>query len=165
MDGKGYAYLTAATTAIKDTIGTGAVPGHADEQTAVVTEIGRPPVLRIRHDGTKVLLDGLIVEAVECFGIVEVGTKWVRHVGVLAEDVELEPLGPPVAVPGAATSHVHQFASRARCFTHVDGIWVLRVDAGGKSDGLRGKIRRRGENMLKNGRATPRFVIRTSRPV
>jgi len=34
-----------AAATIGDAIGAGAVPGHADEQAAIVTEIGRPPVL------------------------------------------------------------------------------------------------------------------------
>ena len=40
-------------------VGAGAVPGHADEQWAVVTEIGRPPLLRIRHERVEILLEGL----------------------------------------------------------------------------------------------------------
>src|SRR3984957_17468468 len=38
-----------AAAAIADAIGTGAVPRHADEETAVVSEVGRPPVLRVSH--------------------------------------------------------------------------------------------------------------------
>ena len=36
-----------AAAAVGDAVGAGAVPGHADHQTAIVTEIGRPPFLRI----------------------------------------------------------------------------------------------------------------------
>ena len=38
-----------AAAAIRDAVGAGAVPRHADHQTAIVTEIGRPPFLRFRH--------------------------------------------------------------------------------------------------------------------
>lgn len=34
-----------ATAAVDRAVGTGAVPGHTDEQTAVVAEISGPPVL------------------------------------------------------------------------------------------------------------------------
>jgi len=40
-----YAYHTTAAASILDAVGTGAVPGHTDEQTAVVTEVCRPPRL------------------------------------------------------------------------------------------------------------------------
>jgi hypothetical protein len=34
-----------AAPAVTDAVGAGAVPGHADEEAAVVAEVGRPPVL------------------------------------------------------------------------------------------------------------------------
>ncbi len=40
-----------AATAVGDAVGAGAVPGQADEQSAVVTEIGRPPGLRVPSSG------------------------------------------------------------------------------------------------------------------
>ncbi len=58
------ALLSAATTAtaIANAVGAGAVPGHADELRPVVTEVGRPPVLRIGHQSQQVLLQRGIVE-------------------------------------------------------------------------------------------------------
>src|SRR5690606_19799173 len=43
---RGEALLTApaATAAVADAVGTGAVPGHADHQAHVAAEVGRPPV-------------------------------------------------------------------------------------------------------------------------
>ena len=49
---------TGAATAVGDAVGAGAVPGQTDEQSAVVTEIGRPPVLRVLHQGMQVLDHG-----------------------------------------------------------------------------------------------------------
>ncbi len=40
----------AAAAAIADAIGAGRVPRHADEQRSVVTEVRRPPRLRVGHD-------------------------------------------------------------------------------------------------------------------
>ncbi len=61
-----------AAAAVADAIGAGAVPGHADEEAAVVAEVGRPPLLRVGHQRVQVLLDGREVEALEGFGVVEV---------------------------------------------------------------------------------------------
>ena len=47
-----------AAAAVTDAIGAGAVPGHADEEAAVVAEVGRPPLLRVGHQRVQVLLDG-----------------------------------------------------------------------------------------------------------
>jgi len=98
--------LTTASAAVHDTVGTGAVPCHTDEEAAVVTEISRPPVLGIGHEISEILLEAFIVEALESSGIVEVRIKGVGDGSVLTEDVELELLGPPVVVPGATTTDV-----------------------------------------------------------
>ena len=60
-----------AAAAVGDAVGAGAVPGHADEQAAIVTEVGRPPFLRVRHQGTQVLDHGVEVEGLEFLGVVE----------------------------------------------------------------------------------------------
>jgi hypothetical protein len=54
----------------------------------------------------KVLLDALVVEAVEGGGIVKVTTERVAGGLVLAQDVELEAVGPPVGVFGTAGGDV-----------------------------------------------------------
>lgn len=61
---------TAATVA--GAVRPGAVPRHTNEQGPVVTEIGRPPVLRLGHQRTQILLHGRQIEALKLFGIVEV---------------------------------------------------------------------------------------------
>ena len=38
-----------AAAAVRDAVGARAVPRHADHQAAIVTEVGRPPFLRVRH--------------------------------------------------------------------------------------------------------------------
>ncbi len=48
-----------ATAAVGRAIGARAVPGHADEEPAVVTVVGRPPVLAVRHQRREVLLHRL----------------------------------------------------------------------------------------------------------
>src|SRR5262249_3954763 len=48
---------TRSAAAITGTVGTGAVPGHADEQRPIVAEVGRPPVLRFSHQRAQIFLD------------------------------------------------------------------------------------------------------------
>ena len=61
-----------AAAAIADAVGAGAVPRHADEQTSVVTEVGRPPILRVGHEGVKVFDYGIQIEALEFLCVVEI---------------------------------------------------------------------------------------------
>ena len=51
-----------ATAAVRDPVGAGGVPAHPDEQSAVVPEVGGPPVLRGGHQLDEVALERLDVE-------------------------------------------------------------------------------------------------------
>ena len=57
-----------ATAAVTGPVGARAVPCHADEQRSVVTEVRRPPVLRVGHQRREVLLHGSQIEGVELLG-------------------------------------------------------------------------------------------------
>ena len=61
-----------AAAAVADAVGAGAVPGHADEERAVVAEVGRPPVLRGRQHLVDVPRQRVEVEGLEGRGVVEV---------------------------------------------------------------------------------------------
>ena len=105
-----------AATAVGDAVGAGAVPGQTDEQSAVVTEIGRPPVLRVGHQGMQVLDHGIEVEALEFLGVVEplpIGSAegWLRM-----QHADIEVLRPPVAVPVSAAAVVDRAFARCRQF-------------------------------------------------
>src|SRR5208282_452550 len=63
--GKALVAGPSAPAAIGYAVGTRAVPRHSDEERSVVAEVRRPPVLRIRHQFTEVLLHGLQVETLE----------------------------------------------------------------------------------------------------
>ena len=60
---KRCAPCAAAAAAVVDAVGAGGVPAHPDEQAAVVAVVGRPPVLRRRHQLGEVALERLDVEA------------------------------------------------------------------------------------------------------
>ncbi len=97
---RGEALLTAssAAAAVVGAVGAGGVPGHADEERAVVAEVGGPPVLRVGHDGGEIFFQLPVVERFEFFGVVELLAHGVGEAGVLVQEIEAEVVGPPVAI-------------------------------------------------------------------
>src|SRR5262249_41537319 len=104
-----------AAAAIGDAIGAGAVPRHANEEAAIVAEIGRPPILRIRHQGVQVLEYGIEVETFEFLGVVELSAHRIASGRMLIEDLKVELVRPPVAV-GVRTASAA--VERALALTH-----------------------------------------------
>ena len=92
-----------AAAAIADAVRACAVPRHPDEQRPVVAKVGRPPVLRVRHQGMKVLDHGIQVEALEFLGIVERLAHRIGKVRVLVENLQVQLVRPPVTVRAAWT--------------------------------------------------------------
>ncbi len=123
--GESLLAVAATAAAVEDTVGTGAVPGHADEQAAVVAKVGWPPILRIRHHRVEILLEPLIVEGLESGGIVEVAAERVGLGRMLSQGVELELAGPPVVVPGAAAGDVALVDGTLAGVTHFHGFRLL----------------------------------------
>ena len=95
---KALAAVACAAAAVAGAVGAGAVPGHADEQGAVVAEVRRPPVLRLGHQFTQVLLQGLQVELLEFLGVVEILPHRIGLGGMLVQDIEIQLVRPPVLV-------------------------------------------------------------------
>ncbi len=87
-----------AAAAVADAVRARAVPGHPDDERAVVAEVGRPPVLRGGEHLGDVPLDDREVQALERRGVVEVPAEGVGHGGVLGQDLQVEPLRPPLTV-------------------------------------------------------------------
>lgn len=110
--------LPSTTAAILHTVSASAVPRHANEETAIVSKIRRPVVLRISlqggvcqptaptpsicgipyHQVVEVLLQRIVVQALERLGVVKLAAEGVAGSVVLAEDVEPQLVGPPVTV-------------------------------------------------------------------
>ncbi|EEF93589.1 hypothetical protein CATMIT_01779, partial [Catenibacterium mitsuokai DSM 15897] len=76
-----------AAAAVEDAVGAGAMPGHADEQRAVVAEVGRPPLLRIGHQRVQIALDRVEVERLERFGVIEVRAHRIGRRRLLVQDL------------------------------------------------------------------------------
>ena len=89
---------TCAAAPVGDAIGAGRVPGHADHETAIMTEVGRPPILVVGHEGLEVRHDGIEVERLEFFGVVEIGTHRVGQVRVAVKHFDVERIRPPAAI-------------------------------------------------------------------
>ncbi|MNE34152.1 hypothetical protein D3C80_1278620 [compost metagenome] len=87
-----------ATSAIGDAIGAGAVPGHTDEETTVMAEIGRPPVLAIGHQRVEILFQRDKIKFLELFGIIEGLAHRVGKRGMGVKDLYVQMAGPPVTV-------------------------------------------------------------------
>ena len=96
----------AAAAAVAGAVGAGAVPGHADEQGAVVPEVRRPPVLRVGHQRGEILLHRRQVEALELLRVVEVLAHRIGLGGMLVQELESQLVRPPVAVRRAAAGDV-----------------------------------------------------------
>ncbi len=88
----------AAAAAVADSIGARAVPRHADEERPVVAEVGRPPVLGVRHQRMEILDYGLEIEALELFSVVELLAHRIREGGVLVENLQVQLIRPPIAI-------------------------------------------------------------------
>lgn len=97
-----------------------------------MAKVGRPPVLRVGHQGSEVLLEALIVELLELLGVVEVGAEGVLSGVMLAQDVYPELVWPPVCVPRAGTSDIGHLDGTL-AFGH-DG-WMQSCVVGGEEDG------------------------------
>ena len=87
-----------AAAAVADAVRARAVPRHPDHQPAVVTEVGRPPLLRVRHQRMQILDHGVEVEALELLGVVELLAHRIGRRGVPMENLEVQLVRPPVAV-------------------------------------------------------------------
>ena len=103
---------SAAAAPVGDAVGAGGVPGHADEERAVVAEVRRPPVLRVGHQRDQVFLQRLVVEALELLRVVEVFAHRVGLGGMLVQQLQPQPVRPPVAVRPADACDVRERAFR-----------------------------------------------------
>jgi DNA mismatch repair protein MutL len=120
-----------AAAAVVDAVGAGAVPGHADEERAVVAVVGRPPVLRRRHHLLDVLLQGIEIDGLELGRVVEVHAHRIARGRVLVEHLQVQLVGPPTitsrtreAAAGAVVSVAFSRLSPARPAGHPVGTTV-----------------------------------------
>ena len=87
-----------AAAAVLHAVGAGRVPGHADEEGAVVAVVGGPPVLRVGHQRMQVLDHRVEVQGLEFPRVLEFLAHRIGLGRMQGKDGEVELLGPPVAV-------------------------------------------------------------------
>ncbi len=88
----------AAAAPVRRAVGPRAVPRHADEQPAVMAEIRRPPLLRIRHQRMQVRDHRVQIEAVELLRVIERPAHRVSLRRMLVQALQAQLLRPPVPV-------------------------------------------------------------------
>ncbi len=111
---------TRAAATIAGAIRARAVPRHADEERAVMTEVRRPPLLRVSHQLREILLQRREVQALELLRVIEARAHRVGLGGMLVQQLDLELVRPPVVVRGAAADKGRAVAERTARFSgHV----------------------------------------------
>ena len=102
-----------AAAAVGDAIGAGAVPGHADEQAAVMAEIRRPPLLRVGHQRAQVGDHRVEVEALEFLCVIECLAHGIGARRMLMQDLHVQMIRPPVAICMTALAAAERAFARA----------------------------------------------------
>ena len=74
------------------------MPRHTNEQRPVVAKVGRPPLLRIRHQGMQILDHGIQVESLELFRVIELLAHRIGQRGMLVQDLQVHLIRPPINI-------------------------------------------------------------------
>ncbi len=117
--GKADVAMATAAAPIGQTVRARRMPCEADHQPAVMAPISGPPVLAVGHQRLDVGLDGLEVEGLDLFGIVEIRPERIGFLVVLVQDIEVQGLGPPIHDAGACFCHA---AMHDRAFANVVAV-------------------------------------------
>src|SRR5215204_2631470 len=96
--GEALSAAAAAAPAVGNAVRARRMPAHPDEERPIVAVVGRPPVLRRRHELEEVPPQRLEVEALELLGVVEVLAQRVGKGRVLVENREVQLIRPPIPV-------------------------------------------------------------------
>ncbi len=117
------------STTIGRAVGACNVPGHAYEQSTIVSPVSGPPVLRIRHHLGEVGLQRFEVDLLEGFCIIEIRPQRIGCRRVLMQDADVQLVRPPILVPCTTTGHgvahgtVHDGAFTGR--SRIGACWCL----------------------------------------
>ena len=159
--GEALGAAAATAAAVGDAVRARGVPAHPDEQRPVVAVVGRPPVLRGRHQLEDVALQRLDVEGLELLRVVEVLAHRVGLGRVLVQNREVELVRPPVLVrPRPVRSRASGRGlpgSRSRGVTSVFLLSHCFLWWGGATDGTAGAGARESDRG-----GTPRSLVQLS---
>ena len=107
------------TATIGGTIGAGSMPGHTHKEGPVMPVIRRPPGLGHGHQRKNILLQRRKIELLECFGIAEARIHRVGFGGLLAQDAQIQLIGPPIIIGACAEARRGGLAMHHRAFAHA----------------------------------------------
>src|SRR5262249_39630369 len=106
------------------------MPRHADEQSTVMSEVRRPPVLRVGHQGVQILDYGIQVEALELLGVVEILAHRIGQTGVSMELLDIQRVRPPFAVRASvATARERALAFARHVLASSDSSGTAKIEA------------------------------------
>ncbi|MNT12666.1 hypothetical protein D3C86_1496280 [compost metagenome] len=71
------------------------MPGNTGHHADVAAPVGRPPFLAVGHQGAQIGLQGLDIERLQGFAIVEGGAERIGLGIVLMQDIEVQRIRPP----------------------------------------------------------------------
>ena len=108
-----------ATTAIGGAIGAGSMPGHTHKERPIMPVIRRPPGLRHRHQRKDVILQRLQFKLLERLSIAEALIHRVGFGGLLAQDAQIQLIGPPIIIGPGAEPRRGWLAMHHRAFAHA----------------------------------------------
>ena len=111
--------IGSATPAISGAIRAGSMPGHTHKEGPVMPVIRRPPGLRHGHQRKNILLQRRKIELLERFGIAEAGIHRVGFGGLLAQDAQIQLIGPPIIIGARAEARRGGLAMHHRAFAHA----------------------------------------------
>ncbi len=108
------------------------MPGHANEERAVVAVVGGPPLLRIGHQSNEIGLDRGEVEGFEFRRVVEVVSHRAGPGCAVGKDPQIQVVGPPVLVLLADThGSVVDRALAFGCHRWLSYRWCFSVVGNG----------------------------------
>jgi hypothetical protein len=87
--------------------------------------VGRPPVLGRGHDFDEVLLQGLHVEVLELFGVVELFIERAGQVGVGVKYGQVQLVRPPILVPVRPAAGLRRWRWNGGVLAFADALGVL----------------------------------------
>src|SRR5688572_3065458 len=110
-------------------------------------KVGRPPLLRVRHQRREILLQRRVVEVVEFLLVVEVLAHRIRLRGVLMEQLDPQLLRPPVAIRPAGSQGSAMF-ERALGFGRHTELSFYRVSLARMHGAVIRRLRDRRQSLL-----------------
>ena len=121
--GKSLCAIRSTTSAVSNAVRSCTVPGHANEQRAVVAIICWPPILRRCEQLVDVFLQGYQVEFPELLSIIKIFTHRISLHRVLVKDLQVQLVRPPIPVRQCPSRSV-PLATGRPVHDRAHGCWI-----------------------------------------